>query len=913
MRLHGRDGELRRLRELLDGAADGRSAALLLHGEAGIGKTALLDAAADLAGDDVRVLRARGYEAEANLAFAGLADLLAPVLELRARIPPAQRQALGSALLLDAPAPYDRFAVPAGVLSLLGAAAEDGPLLAIVDDLQWVDEASREALLFAARRLEAEGVVLLLAARDDPDPVPAPGVERLRVAGLDAASARALLDERGAALAEPVAERLVRTASGNPLALRELPAALSREQLAGLEPLPSPLPPGAGIESAFARQIDALPARAREALVVAAAIDGGAPATLFAALARLGLADDALAPAERAQLLDVRTDRVAFRHPLLRSTAYHAATGTERLRVHAALAAVADDQRRRAWHLGLATVAPDEEVAAALEAAGDDARARGGHAGAASALERAADLSVDARARVRRRLAAAVEHATAGHLERAAALAAEVEAEADDPATLAATRRLRGQVEMQRGAPLAAFEVLRREGERWERDDPSLAAALLLDASVAHMASGDLEALRATAQRAAALAGPGDEQVAAVADLLVGEALAALGRSAEADALLEASTPFVLAAGPRLPLVEMGAMAGHSSIWLERFDRAERILAAFVDHARASSALGRLVYPLTATSHLSLRRGQPQLAYAQAGEAVRLARETGQMNHLAHALGALAEVQVALGHVADGEASARESLELCEALGMTGVLPYATAGLGWAAFADGRVEEAVGWFERAARAMADCGCAELELVQFWPDLVEALLRVGRVDEARERLAELRAYGEPRGRPWVLAVAARCEGLLADDDGFEASFDAALRHHEAAGHPLAEARTLLAYGERLRRARRKAAAREPLTRAHEAFGRMGCRGWAERARAELAATGGAPRPRAVEAADDFTPQEAQIAELVAQGLTNREVAAQLFLSPKTIEYHLRSIFRKAGVRSRVELARRAAAA
>ena len=398
--LIGRDVERARVRELVDGARDGRSGVLLLAGEAGIGKTSLLrEAEAQAAG--VTVLRARGVESESDLPFAGLSELLAPVLDRRDGLPEIQRGAIEGALALGptTPGADQRFAMAAGTLGLLALAAEDQPVLAIVDDLQWLDEASAEAVLFAARRLGSEGVAILLAARDAPGaPFEAAGVDRVGLAPLGEAAAREVLaaTPNGAALATSVADRLLATADGNPLALTEIPALLDDEQRAGRAPLEEPLPAGTGIARAFARRLEGLPEDARMALLLAAADESARLDVLLAALREHGHDASALERAEAAGVVELERGNVRFRHPLWRSAAYHAATPPSRRAAHETLAgAWPEDSPSRAWHLAAASLAPDETVAAALEAAAHSARERGAHPAAAQAFARAAHSSPD--------------------------------------------------------------------------------------------------------------------------------------------------------------------------------------------------------------------------------------------------------------------------------------------------------------------------------------------------------------------------------------------------------------------------------------------------------------------------------------------------------------------------------------
>ena len=891
---------------MLADARAGRSGALLMHGEAGIGKTALMRWAIGQA-SGMRVLRARGIETESDIPFAGLAELVTPLLDRLDDVPDVQARALRGALALGPATPHDRFTVPAGLLSLLAVAAEEHPVLVAIDDAQWLDEASLEAFLFAGRRVGAEGIAMLGSLRDGTAVagMDVPWLERLPVSPLADDEARELLAAER--LAPSVADRLVSTAAGNPLALLEIPRLLSDGQRAGREPLEEPLRPGTGVERAFRRALDALEPPARRALLLAATAHTGRLDVIAPALAGVELAVDDLQPAEDARLIAIADGEVDFRHPLLRSTAYHAASATERRAAHAAHAAAAPvGSPERAWHLAACAVAPDEDVAAALEAAALDARGRGAHATAARDFGRAAQLTPDDEPRARRLLEAATDSTRSGEADRALVLLGDAARLATDPLLSADIQRMTGHVEMRRGSPLVAYELLVAEAERVRSRDPRRAAGMFLEASVSHMITGDMHALVATAERARALATSADPAVELLATAVIGEAYLALGDVEQGDALLSACEPYLLEGDP-LAIVEIVGMAAHSSIWIEKFDRAQRIFDRLIAAAREASAVSALIYPLAARSHLDFRLGRWAAARAGAAESVELAQDTGQLPLLAQGLCALAEVEAALGQDDDCRRHVSEGLALVARFQGDATGAYLTAAHGLLELGLGRVPEAIQVLEETQRTADRLGM-QPSLVPSTPNLVEAYARAGRRDEAQDLLDRFEERSRRTGSRWAAAALARLRGLLAPDDEIRSRFDAALALHDDLPMPFERARTLLCMGERLRRARQRADAREPLKEALETFERLGARGWAERARTELRATGEQQSRRTETAAEQLTPHELQIAVLVSQGMTNREAAAALFLSPKTIEYHLGQIYRKLDVRGRAQLAR-----
>lgn len=894
---------------MIEAAREGRSAALLVHGEAGMGKTSLLRDAADRA-TGLRVLRARGIESESHLPFAALSELLAPLLDLRGEIPPVQAQALGGALALEATTVTDRFAVAAGVLSLLAAAAERQPVLALADDLQWLDEASREALLFAARRLDAEGVVLLFGLRDGEGiDAGALGLDTLRVTGLDDASARAVLAAEADGLAPQVTEKLVAAAGGNPLALREIPRGLSAEQRAGRDLTLAPLRPGDTLERAFRRRVDALPEPARRALLVAACAETVRADVIAGALANADLAPDALEPAEAAGLLTLRGREIDFDHPLVRAAVYHGGSPAERREAHRALAdSFPARSAEKAWHRAAAAPMPDAGVAQALMDAAGDARGRAAFAAAARGFARAGELHTDDDERAGALLEAAGAATIAGELPRAFELAEAGARLAADPLLQCDLRAMAARTLMRLGDPLRAGQALVREAERVEALDPVRAGTFLLESAVTHMIDGTLRAMADTALRVREVTAGAAPGLEFLATLLTAEAYLALGETAAGDELLQACEPVLLGDEPVLGPPEVLGMAAHASVWTERFERAEALFDRLIGSLRDVGAAGSLVYPLAARSHLDFRTGRWPAALAGADESVRLARETGQESLLAHGLGALAEVEAGLGRADAAREHANESVALCQAQGAPATAIYGYGALGLLELGLGNLEAARDHGLAAERAFGETEGDEPGVVRYAPDLIEALWRLGDADEVPARIDELARQADRPLHSWTKAVVERLRGLVASDGEVDAHFARALELHAQTRQPFETARTQLLHGERLRRAKRRADARAPLSAALAVFERLGADPWTERTRAELRATGGPTGSAAPAiATDELTAQELQIALQVAQGRTNREVAAALFLSAKTIEYHLGSLYRKLGIRRRGELA------
>jgi len=900
--LLGREHETARIDRLLDDARQGRSGVLVLSGEPGIGKTALLEYAAGRA-EGMIVLATRGIESEAELPFAALADLLRPVMESIDRIPEAQTAALRSALALGPPLRGDRFTVCAAVLSVCAVAADESPVLVLIDDAHFVDRSSMQAFFFAARRLDAEGIAALVAQRSGSD-LGTSGLPKLDLQGLPHDAAAALLRRPGP-VAAAVADELIVGSGANPLALIELPSLLSRSQLSGDDPLDRPLPTGDALERAFLLRVEALPEQTQQALVVAAASGSADFDEIVAAVERAGLDPNALDAAERADLTIVDGSRFAFEHPLLRSAVYYGATAGMRRSAHQALAGGGGEGRP--WHLAAASEAPDASIAAELKEGATAASGRGGHAEAAMALEAAARLAVSADARAGFLREAADEARRAGQAAKALELATAALASAEQPELRTRIEHLYGVIEMWSGSALAAYERLSKEAECVKTKDPVRAARLLTDAAWACFMGGEVNLGREAAQEARALAEGRGGLAEIVSGALLGIALLLSGERGTAEPLLRRHQ--ALLEDPEF--VERGYAllwpAAQALVWLEEHDQARTVFQGVIDHARAQSAPTILPYTLTGLADLDFRTGSWARAYADANEAVVLARETGQPVALSFALAGLARIEAAQGREADCRLHATEALDLGSAgAGVGSVVVYAAAALGLLELGLGRIEEAIGQLGRVADAVHAHGLDQPTVIQWAPDLIEALVRSGRREEAVELLASFERAAEASLSNWALGAAARGRGLLAGDE-FEGYFARALELHEALGAPFEIARTELCLGERLRRSRRRKEARTVLRSAIEHFERLAAGPWVERATTELRASGETVEPGGVIATNELTPQELQVALAVGKGATNREAGAALFLSPKTVEAHLGRIYRKLDIRSRTELA------
>ncbi|WP_402467616.1 AAA family ATPase [Isoptericola aurantiacus] len=898
--LLGRQVEQQALGRLLAGARLGRGGALAVTGEPGAGKTTLLGAALEDAGG-MRVLRATGVEAEREVPFGALYSCLRPAVGDLDTIPAPQAEALGAAMALRTGTVGDRFAVGAATLSLLCRHAEDAPALIVLDDVQWMDRPSIDALTFAARRLDDDPVVMLLAGRSGEIGGDLAGLPALEVGGLDREAAGALV-RRGTPCTDARLARLYEITAGNPLALQELsrePAAADRN--------PPGVPPTltTRLQGAFARRLAVLDPAARTALLVAA-VASGDEAVTAAACERLGAGDVDLAGAP----VTVTAGTIVFDHPLVRAAAYSGAPPGERRRAHAVVADLVPDPDRRAWHLALAAERPDADVAALLVASARRSEARGAHAVASDAWERSARLSVtvgDRRDRLRSACAAAW---TAGLHPRALGLLDELArdadgvpgGDADGGAVLdAATLRLRGTIAVSSGSLVAAREDLEAAARRC--DDASQRVLVLAEAMQACLYLGDTRAARRVASALTAalrrtedpLAHAVGLTAAGIAGVITGTGgLAELDRATELLAVVDPhehpeAMPWQLLA----PLFLRDATHGAR-------------LRALVAGERSRAGVGALPQLLFFVARDQATSAHWPRAVASYEESIALSRETGRTNQLALSLAGLAELDARRGRADDCRAHAEESLRLCTARGIRFAEAWCRQALGDLDLGAGRAEQAAAGLGRLVEDLAAGGLDDPDL---WPapELVDALLRCGERSRAVEVVARFAAVAEAKGGPWSLARSERARGLVAASDDIDLPFRRALEHHAATVDVFETARTRLAYGTRLRRAARRVDARPHLRAAVQTFQDLGAEGWAGVASSELEATGEKVARRDVTGRDALTPQELQVAALLAEGRTTRETAAALFLSPKTVEYHLRKVYTKLDIHSRAELA------
>jgi DNA-binding CsgD family transcriptional regulator len=889
------------LSQLLDAARAGRSGVLVMHGEPGVGKTALLEYAVGSAAG-LRVVRVAGVESEMELAFAALQQLCAPMLGQLAALPDPQRAALGVAFGLDTGAAPDRFLVGLAVLSLLSEVAEQQPLLCVVDDAQWLDRASAQALAFVARRLLAEPVALLFAAREPGEELR--GLPDLAVGGLGEGDARELLGSviRGP-LDERVRDRIVAETRGNPLALLELPRGVPG--VPGVPGVADAAGSSGRIEDSFRRRVEVLPAATQLLMLVAAAEPVGEPALVWRAAERLGIGAGDIVPAADAGLLTIG-ERVVFRHPLVRSAVYRAASPPDRRAVHQALADATDPQAdpdRRAWHRAQAAPGPDEEAATELERSASRAQARGGLAAAAAFLERAAALTLDPGRRAERALAAAEATYQAGAFDAALGLLGTAEAGPPDPLRRARADRLRGQIAFSSSRGSDAPPLLLKAARQFEPLDSRLARETYLDALAAATFAGRLAlggGMREVAE-AARMAPPPPGPVRGPDLLLDGLSLVICeGYPAGGPVLRRAVSAFRGTDVSREEGLRWLWLACRAALIMWDYDSFDVLSDRQVTLARDAGALITLpiAFNMRATAHLYAGEFAPAASIVTQAESVTEATGSSIAPYGAVGLAAFR------GREAQAAQLIQTATDDAERRGEGRALSY----IGWAAAvlynSLGRYEEALAAAQRASEDSPAVQFASWALVE----LIEAAVRSGVPERAAGALERLSGMTSFCGTDWALGAESRSRALVSDGEAAENLYREAIDRFARARLRVDLARAHLVYGEWLRRQRRRRDARDQLGIAYEIFDSIGAAAFADRARIELRASGGQATERAVETPDTLTAQEALIARLAGEGASNSEIAAQLFISPATVAYHLRKVFTKLGVSSRSQLAR-----
>ena len=903
MKLLGRDSEQATLDRLLDTAREGLSGVLVVRGGPGVGKTTLLDYVVDRA-PDFLVVRFTGVEPERALGYAALHRLLMPILRQIERLPGPQRDALNSALGLAAGPPANPFLVGLGTISLAANAARARKrLLTVIDDAHWLDRESLEALAFWGRRIHAEGIALVFATRDADSPTVLAGFDAIEIGGLSNEDARTLLASRaGFALDRDMAERIVKETEGNPLAVVELARDLMADEVVGLAGAPHPLPLTERLEDHFAGHVRALPADTQMFLLTVAADASADAAVVWRAATDLGVKREAAEPAEATGLV-VFSSTITYRHPLIRTAVYAGARAADRRAVHRALAEATNpdtDAERRAWHLAAASVGADEEVATVLEQVADGAHAKGGSSAELALLSRSAELTPDPERAARRRLRAADAALVTGSPRQVHLLASMASEALIDPADMAWAKRLEGAACYREGRAKPASVILHAAAAELMATSPDLGRQTLMEALEAALLVGDASDPDLKAIAHAALAAPSGTGTIVDQLLTAYGVYVRDGFGASVD-LMRAAVRTALAAPLANAPVRWSVLLTNATELMWDQDLHDQLAECLGQASSDQADLNSMAIPVWAKANSEVWSGHLAAAdglTAQAADIYAAAGENPFGSELARLL------LLALRGNKDVRTTVVAVLQIADEIGIGTAAAMARTALikldlGLSRYTDA-LAHAIAVYERDPVLFGN---------HVLPDMVEAAVRAGDAEAADSALARLTQRATAADTEWSMALLARSRALMGVDDAeVEALYKEALDRFGATRLRVESARTRLLYGEWLRREKRRRDARDQLRLAHELFDGMGAAAFAKRARDELLATGERVRARSVEASSDLTPQESRIAQLAAEGDTNAEIAAQLFISASTVEYHLRKIFQKLGIRSRRELRR-----
>jgi DNA-binding CsgD family transcriptional regulator len=912
--LVGRDHELGVMRSCLANARTGTSSVIVINGEPGIGKSALL-AEARAAAQGV-VLSTIGVESESDIAYVNLADVFRHHYSCLNNIPDRQADALASVFAIGPSKPADRFTVAAATLNLLAAIAAHGPVLVTIDDAQWVDQASLGALMFAGNRLQVEGIVVMFAVRaEHPAAQQLSRYQTLALAGLSESAARALVTQTGLpAMSETSMSRLIEESGGNPLALLTLPTTMKADDFALWALGAEPLPISSVMEDAFRDSIRVLPDRTRRALRLLAIMGAGPAEHFSSALETERLTVDDLDPAEDAGLITYQHGQPEFRHPLVRAAAYRTSSSAGRRHAHLIAAQILEHStsaaalERRAWHLVAARTAPDEAVAETFQIAADHEFAAANYMIAGKLYKRSSELTAPGNSAARRMLQAADALRLAGAIDEALTLLRGAMLLGSDPELRVAIDHAHYRLQVYAGGMIDGRDGLLKTAATAARLNPTQAAQILGDAALASTVIGDLPTARTTGKQAIRLAGDPSRDpplviaaINAMVKAISGDPLGARRllhpRAAEIDALDPLGLEFVY----QLPL-EL-SLAHFAS---EEADQARTLLARAADSARQLSAAGLLPFRLSTLARIDFWQGRWANALALVHEALRLADDTGWITERPSNLATLARIEAMTGHPDEAREHAMEAIATSEAAGARTYLAFAQIALGVLELTAWNPASAIRHFEEVSAFSDEVGFSNSPLMWWSSDLLECYVSEGMHDAARRELSRLETLAANPDMPTTAAVAARSRALL-EPAAFEEHMTEALRLHSISDMPFERARTELLIGQHLRRHNMPAKARPLLTSALAIFVRLGAPSWTSRARSELHATGiRTPQPETRGLAT-LTPQELQVALAVARGHSNREVAGLLFLSTKTVEFHLSNVYHKLGINRRTRLA------